>query len=165
MTLNFKRRNLKAFFQLHWDTIADVFFIVTTTVLATIIKIISYGLDDNNGKINYVEILKDGSFLMYSFSFLTSAYIIHNYQLKGTDSKNAPKIILPFLLILSTAYTMIDNNKSPNAEFIYNVSIIPFILSLLVFYHAQLTYNKTNRVVDIGDQRRNEISAIENSLS
>lgn len=158
MDINWKRPKIgKEYF----SAFADTFLIVVFTILPTILGLFSYFFN-STGKSTF-DLYKSGEFLLYSVSFLGSAYIVFNqYKVNYKHLNDFSKVTIALAIIISISYTSLTNNK-PNPEPIKFASLIAVLISILVFYVSQVISNKNSP--DIGSTRRSEQQTIEDALN
>lgn len=106
-----------------------------------------------------------GELFLYSISFLSTSYLVFNqFKVRATDWKsNLNKIVILLLSVISGFYGLTSNNSNLNLGFMKLASIIAFVISLAIFYNAQVISHKHSP--DVAGERREEQQVIEDALS
>lgn len=147
----------------HIKGLFDTLLIVTLTTLPTIFLYTTIVLDKNSN--DFLELYKSGEFMLYGVSFLGSAYLV--YKKYNSAKLNWPDIfctlIIIAILFFSIIFAVVKNSVNPNYLNVKYASIFSILVSIPLLYYAQVISNKQN-TIDVGDVRRNEQEAIENSL-
>jgi amino acid transporter len=144
--------------------LGETILIVVLTTLPTIIGLLTILIDNNSN--TFLPLYKSGEFFLYGVSFLGSAFLVYRHLKgkKGHWSDLFGIIILVLILLLSLIYTIIPNSIFPNYYIIKVLSIFSLAISIPFFYYSQVVNNK-NKLMDVGDVRRDEQKTIENALN
>lgn len=147
----------------HKSAILETVFVLILAVLPTIFGALKILF--SNEKVLASSLYKSGEFFLYSISLLSSAYLVYNhFRIKKSDIHGVFGFIsLLLIIIFSLAYVAMTNTILPNLDRIMSTSISAFLISIPIFYYAQLISNKNSP--DIGAQRRDEQKTIEDSLN
>ncbi|WP_264529450.1 hypothetical protein [Flavobacterium sp. N502540] len=149
------QQNKKIYISAFWETL----IILILTVLPTIFGYFSIVFDKDSSKV-FSDFYKSGEFFLYGVSFSGSAFLVYH----STKEKRG---LFPLVIILlsSIAYTVSLNVKTPNLEVIKYCSISSIIISILIFYFAQVLSNKNSNPIDVRDYRNDEQNTIQQGLN
>lgn len=147
----------------HKSALLETIFILLFVILPTLFGVLKIFFSTE--KISFETLYRSGEFFLYAVSLLSSSYLVYNhFRIKKTDLNSIFSLLaIILILIFSFAYTVLANTDGPNLERIKFVSISAFIISIPIFYYAQVVSNKHSP--DIGQQRRDEQGIIEKALN
>lgn len=145
----------------HKKAFSDSFLIICFTVMPTIltISLIEFGII----KKDFSTLYDDGELLLYSISFLGSAYIIYK-QLNNELFKSYGNIIVALLFLISCLYSAASfASEDKKTTVIFSLSIIFLIISIPFLFNSQVMSNKET-TPNIREYRNDEQEKIENAL-
>lgn len=147
----------------HKSALLETLFILVLVIFPTLFGIMKIYFTTE--KISAETLYKSGEFFLYAVSLLSSSFLVYNhFRIRKSDFNSVFSFLtIILILIFSYAYTALANTVMPDLERIKYTSIISFIISIPIFYYAQVVSNKNSP--DIGAQRRTEQGVIENALS
>ena len=147
----------------HKSALLETLFILVLVIFPTLFGVLKIFF--NTERISAETLYKSGEFFLYGVSLLSSSFLVYNhFRIRKSDFNSVFSFLtIILILIFSFAYTALANTVTPNLERIKYTSIISFIISIPIFYYAQVVSNKNSP--DIGAQRRTEQVVIENALS
>lgn len=141
----------------------DTLIIVAMTILPTLIGILA-ALVKSQFK-DFSPQYKSGEFLLYSVSFMCSAFLVFSEKTKGQKDwkSNANSFIFIFVGVVSAFYGIMVSVEKPNINIIKTVSIIAIIISMPTFLYSQIINNLKSP--DISAQRTNEANEIADAIN
>lgn len=145
------------------SALLETLFILVFAILPTIFGGLKMFLSQES--IPNSSLYKSGEFFLYAISLLSSSYLVYNhFRIRKSDFNGIFSFLALLLIILfSYAYTAMANTSSPNLSRIMYSSITAFLISIPIFFYAQVISNKNSP--DISAQRREEQQTIENALN
>ena len=147
----------------YFSAFSDTFLIIVFTVLPSILGIFTILFNSANNTHDTYALYKSGEFLLYSVSFLGSAYIVFNqYNITNSKLNGFSKLTIAFAIIFSISYASLTNIV-PDPATLKIVSFSSLFISILIFYISQVISNKNGP--DIPGKRRDEQEVIENALT
>lgn len=141
---------------------SDSLLIICFTIMPTIltISLIEFGIIKKDFSILY----DDGELLLYSISFLGSAYIIYK-QLNNELFKSYGNIIIALLFFISCLYSAASfASDGKKTTIIFILSIVFLVISIPFLFNSQVMSNKAT-TPDIREYRNEEQEKIENALN
>lgn len=145
----------KIYLSAFWETL----LILVLTILPTICIFFSIAFDEESGK-TFSDFYKSGEFFLYSVSFSSSGLLVYHSIKKGMFY-----FALVVIILSSVAYMVTLNAKKINLDIITGCSILSFIISLIIFYCAQVVTNRNANPPDPRDFRHSEQNTIEQGLN
>ena len=147
----------------HKSALLETLFILVLVIFPTLFGVmkIFFSTDTLSTETLYIS----GEFFLYAVSLLSSSFLVYNhFRIRKSDFNSIFSFLtIILILVFSFAYTAIANTTTPDLNRIKYTSIISFIISIPIFYCAQVVSNKNSP--DIGAQRRTEQVVIENALN
>lgn len=149
----------------HKSALLETLFILVFAILPTIFGGLKIFLSQE--AIPNSSLYKSGEFFLYAISLLSSAYLVYNhFRIRKSDFNGIFSFLALILIILfSYAYTAMANTISPNLNRVMYSSIIAFLISIPIFFYAQVISNKNSPEPDVSAQRREEQQTIEDALN
>lgn len=141
------------------DTLIVMLMTVSPTIIGVLYLLIKSKFNDFNPQ------YKSGEFLLYSVSFLCSAYLVFSEKTNGKKDwkSNINSLIFIILIIISGFYGIMVSVDEPNIKVIKYVSTIGFCFSIPLFLYSQIVNNKSTP--DLIEQRTKEAKKIQDAIS